>query len=368
MLIGEVSRRSGVSVRMLRHYDRIGLVRPSGRTVTGYRRYEADDLRRLFRVEALRALGLSLEQTGRALDDPGFDAAQMLAGLIDSTVHRIAAERELLARLREIESTGPRNWSDALSAVELLSALRSGGAAERQAAALRSGRVAVSLSDSLVGVYLSEPDAVVAGSLRWAIARAGDAAVPALAAHLSDFDPEIRRRAVRALVEIDGREAADALAVSLADADTETAGLAAIRLATRKDVDSRNSVSAICAPLVELILAGYGDVEAAEALGALASRSQQTADRIAGMLGERVGASRPADAADPACRINVARPAGSSNRFTATDPAARSRLTQALGEIPGEPAVEILRGLVADPDPEVSRIARYLVGGRYPGV
>ncbi|VEI01890.1 Copper export regulator [Acidipropionibacterium jensenii] len=58
MLIGEVSQRSGVSVRMLRHYDRIGLMSPSGRTSTGYRRYEPDDLRRLFRVESLRTLGV----------------------------------------------------------------------------------------------------------------------------------------------------------------------------------------------------------------------------------------------------------------------------------------------------------------------
>jgi DNA-binding transcriptional MerR regulator len=357
MLIGEVSQRSGVSVRMLRHYDRIGLVRPSGRTSTGYRRYEPEDLRRLFRVEALRALGLSLEQARRALDDPGFDAAQMLAGLIDRTVRRIAAERELLARVREIQSTGPRNWSDALGAVELLSALRSGGAAERQAAALRSGTVAASLSDSLVGIYLSEPDAVVAGSLRWAIARAGDAAVPALAAHLSDATSEVRRRAVLALGEIDGSEAAEALATGLEDADAGIAGLAAIRLATRKDVVSRTSLPAICAPLVELIVAGDGDVEAAEALGALASRSQTEADRIAGMLGERIGVTGPAARRDDAAAVGSGRP-------TTADPAVRSRLAQALGEIPGDAAAEILRALVTDPDPEVSRIARYLLGGR----
>lgn len=48
MLIGEVARRSGVSARMLRHYDALGLVRPTGRTVGGYRAYSADDVRRIF--------------------------------------------------------------------------------------------------------------------------------------------------------------------------------------------------------------------------------------------------------------------------------------------------------------------------------
>lgn len=70
MLIGEVARRSGVSARMLRHYESLGLVRPSGRTGSGYREYSAQDIRRIFHIESLRALGLSLREVGRALDDP----------------------------------------------------------------------------------------------------------------------------------------------------------------------------------------------------------------------------------------------------------------------------------------------------------
>lgn len=60
----------GVSTRMLRHYDSLGLVRPTGRTVGGYREYSAGDIRRIFHVESLRLLGLSLRQIGRALEDP----------------------------------------------------------------------------------------------------------------------------------------------------------------------------------------------------------------------------------------------------------------------------------------------------------
>ncbi len=69
MLIGEVSRRCGVSTRMLRHYDTLGLVKPTGRTSSGYREYSADDIRRLFHVESLRTLGALVERgqacTGR---------------------------------------------------------------------------------------------------------------------------------------------------------------------------------------------------------------------------------------------------------------------------------------------------------------
>jgi len=59
VLIGEVAARTGVSARMLRHYDRVGLVSPSGRTASGYRHYEQEDLTRLLHVEGLRALGLT---------------------------------------------------------------------------------------------------------------------------------------------------------------------------------------------------------------------------------------------------------------------------------------------------------------------
>ncbi|AZZ41592.1 MerR family DNA-binding transcriptional regulator [Acidipropionibacterium jensenii] len=334
MLIGEVSRRSGVSVRMLRHYDRIGLMRPSGRTGTGYRRYEPDDLRRLFRVEALRTLGLSLEQVGRALDDPDFDAARMLSGLIDRTVRRIAEERELLSRLREIESSGPHSWTEALSAVDLLSRLRSGRSVERQAAALRSG-ITATAPDPLIGIYLSEPEEGVAGSLRWAIARSGEAAVPTLVAHLSDSETAVRRRVIHALGEIDGPAAADALVEGLADPDPATAGLAAILLASHSGPSGELSLPAISAPLVRLVVAGQDDVEAAEVLGRLASGSAAATGRITSELVDQLAVA---------------------------DPAGRSRIVQALGEIPGEGAAAILLELADDPDPEVSRVARYLSG------
>ena len=67
--IGEFSRLGGVSVRTLRHYDEIGLLRPA--TVdpdTGYRGYSADQLGQLNRIMALKELGLSLTQARRLLD------------------------------------------------------------------------------------------------------------------------------------------------------------------------------------------------------------------------------------------------------------------------------------------------------------
>ncbi len=66
MRISELANRSGVSARMLRHYDRIGLVSPSGRTEAGYREYSQADAWRLFQVESLRSLGLGLAEVREA--------------------------------------------------------------------------------------------------------------------------------------------------------------------------------------------------------------------------------------------------------------------------------------------------------------
>ena len=60
--VGQVSRFAGVTVRTLHHYDEIGLLRPSGRTESGYRQYDEGDLERLQEVLFFRELGFGLEE------------------------------------------------------------------------------------------------------------------------------------------------------------------------------------------------------------------------------------------------------------------------------------------------------------------
>lgn len=76
--IGDVAASAGVSVRTLHHYDAIGLVRPSGRTASGHRRYAATDVDRLARVLGYRELGLPLERIRAVLDDPATDEIAQL--------------------------------------------------------------------------------------------------------------------------------------------------------------------------------------------------------------------------------------------------------------------------------------------------
>jgi len=61
--VGELARATGLTVRALHHYDELGLLVPSERTSAGYRLYGQRDVRRLYRIVALRRLGLRLGET-----------------------------------------------------------------------------------------------------------------------------------------------------------------------------------------------------------------------------------------------------------------------------------------------------------------
>jgi Cu(I)-responsive transcriptional regulator len=65
--IGEAAKLSGISAKMIRHYDAIGLVRPSARSESGYRHYTENDIHTLNFVRRARHLGFSLDQTAKLL-------------------------------------------------------------------------------------------------------------------------------------------------------------------------------------------------------------------------------------------------------------------------------------------------------------
>lgn len=63
MQIGEAARATGVSAKMIRHYEAIGLVPPAGRRDSNYRDYGPDDIHRLGFIRRARNLGFSIEES-----------------------------------------------------------------------------------------------------------------------------------------------------------------------------------------------------------------------------------------------------------------------------------------------------------------
>ncbi len=76
--VGQVAKAAGVTVRTLHHWESIGLLVPSGRTATGYRVYDGDDVARLQRALAYRALGFGLDEVRALLDDDSTDVVAEL--------------------------------------------------------------------------------------------------------------------------------------------------------------------------------------------------------------------------------------------------------------------------------------------------
>jgi DNA-binding transcriptional MerR regulator len=90
--IGKVAELAGVTVRTLHHYDEVGLLSPSERTSTGYRRYDDADLERLQQILFYRELGFSLEEIAAILDDPAADPMAHLRrqhGLLSERISKL---------------------------------------------------------------------------------------------------------------------------------------------------------------------------------------------------------------------------------------------------------------------------------------
>ncbi len=105
MNVGEVAALAGVTVRTLHHYDRIGLLSPSGRTAAGYRRYSAADLDRLHQVLLYRELGFPLEEVATLLDDPSADPAEHLRRQHRLLQDRLERTRAMVAAVeKEMEA------------------------------------------------------------------------------------------------------------------------------------------------------------------------------------------------------------------------------------------------------------------------
>lgn len=108
--VGEVARLAHVTVRTLHHYDEIGLLVPSGRSGSGYRRYAEADLRRLQQILLFRELGFTLEAIQQMLDDPAYDRRKGLEAqrtlLLEQQARTAAILRGVDRALAELKGEG----------------------------------------------------------------------------------------------------------------------------------------------------------------------------------------------------------------------------------------------------------------------
>jgi MerR family transcriptional regulator, thiopeptide resistance regulator len=122
--IHEFARRANVTVRALHHYDRLGLLKPSGRTSAGYRLYSDRDLVRLEQIVALKFIGFPLVQIRDILNRNGFEPSAALrqqGRILRAKRHHIdRAIRAIELAEKAIAAGRQRDWEPFRKIIEVI--------------------------------------------------------------------------------------------------------------------------------------------------------------------------------------------------------------------------------------------------------
>jgi len=135
--VGELAKRTGLTVRTLHHYDELGLLSPSARSDTGYRLYNKDDIVRLHRILALRQLGLPLSDIGHSLANDGLPLPELIQRQLHVLDDQIAEAVLLRNRLERLQATlrqqAEPEFADWLNTLEMMTVYDKYFTAEEQA-------------------------------------------------------------------------------------------------------------------------------------------------------------------------------------------------------------------------------------------
>lgn len=103
--VGELAKKTGISIRTLHYYDEIDLLKPSQRTEIGHRLYVKEDVVRLQQIISFRQLGFSLEEIRDCLEDPNSNLSSTVKLHISHLQEQIELTRKLYNRLEAIADT-----------------------------------------------------------------------------------------------------------------------------------------------------------------------------------------------------------------------------------------------------------------------
>lgn len=127
--VGELAEATGLTVRALHHYDEIGLLAPTERSGAGHRLYGEEEIRRLYRILALRRLGLRLDEIAALLDEGGLSLAETVRRHLEQVERSLDHQQRLRRRLAEMLDALDRSvepsidqYIDALEAMAMIEA------------------------------------------------------------------------------------------------------------------------------------------------------------------------------------------------------------------------------------------------------
>lgn len=112
MIVNEVSRLTGVSIRTLQYYDKIGLLPPADYTEVGYRLYDDETLQKLQIILLFRELEFPLKDIRRLIESPVFDREKAL----EQQIHILELKKEHIENLidlaRGVKKSGVKDMTD----------------------------------------------------------------------------------------------------------------------------------------------------------------------------------------------------------------------------------------------------------------
>lgn len=141
--VGELARKTGLTVRTLHHYDRIGLFSPSRTTESGHRFYSIEDVGKLQQIVSLKQLGFALDEIKRMLSSPEYRPEDMLAlqlSRLNERIRTLEMLRDRVQELSELLGSGRSVPGERLlTAIQMMRMTESKHYHEGQAAAMRRG-------------------------------------------------------------------------------------------------------------------------------------------------------------------------------------------------------------------------------------